>query len=287
MKAFKNIALISLITILGVTATLFLLRWLAFQTSYKERESLFLDSKGESLGIMSPGPGERLGFHIVALGGDAGEDLSPHSLESLDRALQISRDIVLEMDVHQTKEEDLVVSRGLTKDGDPLGEKLLLEEALGRYRTSRIVLDIKSNVPNIHIRLYELLKTVQMVSRVIIQSDYDLILSAIKQLDPKIKVGTGQGEMTRAMIFASLFLEPMSVISGDIFVSPLYKGKEVILSNRLIQELHRRHLPVFVSSIESYEELKVAFEKGVDGVMTARPSFIFHSMRELALSRKK
>ena len=72
-------------------------------------------------------------------------------------------------------------------------------------------------------------------SRMVIQSDYDLIIKNLKPLMPKALFVIPPGESTRFLSFTTLFLEPFIPIVGDIFLL----GKRMP-SKAAITELNRR-----------------------------------------------
>lgn len=115
-------------------------------------------------------------------------------------------------------------------------------------RSLRLVLDLASNVPNVDSNFVDQVKKLHLQNRVLVHSEFDVVLNAVRKLEPQWLYGIPLGERTRAAMLTSLMLEPTATINGDVLVyfSPDYPGALEIIQPRLIKELHRRHKRVYL-----------------------------------------
>ncbi len=219
-----------------------------------------------------------------------------NTLEALEAARRINPLVVFFVDIQQSKDGYLFLmadntldrtTNGLGKVKDhtlkeiqnltiPWNEQKTsmkvptLEEALASFPTSRFILNIQANEKGIHKKIVTIVTKHQADKRVLIQSDYDIIIKTIKKLQPLWLFGSGQTELTKLKILEGLFIETISPIRGDIIVASLYQKKhgQRSFSQKLIKEIHRRQMKVILGPIHSREDLEKLTREGVDGILT-------------------
>lgn len=254
------------------------------------------------------------GFLLIARSG-GGAEAPENTIHALDQVSKMSQSIVLHLDVRQCR-DDLVLMRDdrldrttnaqgrvldfsakqlaqldaaysfLPENHFPLRGKGLgvptLREALHRYPKAWMILDIHSDTRDIHKEVMSLVDEFHAGPRVLLQSDYDVVLSAIKESRPQWLFGTGIRDLTRTQILSSIFLETVAPILGDVFVTPVEVDHHEVLPERIIREVHRRGKKIIAGPINDSQGLMLWRQKGLDGIMTDRPSALWH---DLALKR--
>lgn len=136
------------------------------------------------------------------------------------------------------------------------GVVLPLAEIIEMLPDHRLVLDLRSNVPNVDQLLIETIEQMKLNERAIVHSEFDVVLTNLRRQRPQWLFGIPLGERTRASLMASLFLEPIANFSGDVlfYFSPEKPENLRIISPRLIRELHRRHKKVLIGPTPDKEK---------------------------------
>lgn len=310
MKVLKFFVISSLCVSLCVFFALFLLRTLALKTDYHDRELFDFFRVQKPIKISSD-------FSIMVFAQDGGSHEAPsNTLVAFDRAVARSSSVGLHLTVHLTKDDQFVLGPNgdLSTHSDGRGsiEQMGLEEVqrldagyqfkaadgsfpfrnqnirypklsefLTRYKNPTIIA-LQSNVVDIHKKFIAFMKTQASPPPFLVQSDYDLILQNIKNLEPHWCVGLAKGELTRSFIMDSLFLEPAMTLSGDLFITPGFVQERPLLSDSLMSEIRRRRLPIYLSSINEGGQLGWAIDHKITAILTERPNSIITELAELA-----
>jgi hypothetical protein len=150
---------------------------------------------------------------------------------------------------------------------DLKGQSRPAHDFFSEFKDQRFVLNVPDNVEGIHVQVANFLRQEKVFNRVIVQSDYDVILISIKELEPLWLYGTGRGELTRFLMMHSLYLETLVGVSGDVFFSPFRLNKKASIDARVVAEIHRRHKKIVVGPVHTEEEYHYLRELRVDGVI--------------------
>ncbi len=208
-------------------------------------------------------------------------------------AINLSPKVILFLDVRMSKDERLFVQ------GKGLLEPLLQFEKMGaeRYQGDRpyfysfetlkiyfpelvevrtflqsfpqqkFILNIQDNAQNIHMAVVNLLKETNSSSRVLIQSDIDVVIRSIREEQPTWFYGSSRPEITRILSLQSLGLEMVPAIRADVWLSPLRFKKRPIFNETLAREVHRRFKKVFLGPLGSLEDIFDAQRYIPDGLI--------------------
>lgn len=181
-------------------------------------------------------------------------------LRSTDRKLFALRDRI---DASQTKfTSDQLMAKG---------ERL--DAVLARYANRNLVLNILSNEEDIDVQVSELVgKTGE--GRILLQSDFEVILRSVKKLQPLWLFGTSQADRVRFATFESLWLLPAIPFKGDVYIGPFQQKGIPIFNEEIAEELKRRGKKVILGPLESKEQYEQALRLGVDGVFIDQPELI-------------
>lgn len=145
-----------------------------------------------------------------------------------------------------------VLPKNLGDEG-PLAKELLQ----GRNSDQPVVLNVLSNVDGIDLQLHEELKDLAL-QRVLVQSEFDNVMTAIKKLQPMWIYGTSASDRVRWNMFASLGLAPAVTFTGDIYVSPLKVRNLDAMNSAILNEVRRRGMLLLMGPLGSVDEVRQA-----------------------------
>jgi len=230
--------------------------------------------------------------NIYILGHRGASGAAPENTESaFKKAFQIGADGV-ELDVHLTKDKELVVihdervdrttdGTGYVKDltlreikkldagsyfsSQFAGERILtLEEALELVRSFKLInIEIKNMIIKYKDIERELLSTIQgmnLESKVICSSFNHYSIALIKQLSPDIKTG---------LLYFSTLYQPWVYAEriGADAIHPYYLN----VSSNIIKECHRNKIKVNVWTVDDRDMIKKMIKNQVDMIITNYP----------------
>ena len=142
---------------------------------------------------------------------------------------------------------------------------LLLEDLLKQNPQRFFILNINDNIENIHLKVADLISSLRMAKHVLIQSDYKTILSSIRERLPTAAYGSSQADITKLKVYQALWILPAASLQGDALITPLFKNKQKILDQELVEELHRRGKKIIVAPVIHASEIEEIKKMGVDG----------------------
>jgi hypothetical protein len=187
---------------------------------------------------------------------------------------------LLWMDIVQSSEQNLfAVEPGfdlgakkwpdaeLSKKGENL--KSALEKTSGR----NLVLNVLSNAENIDLQISDTVGP-SGEGRVLIQSDFDVIMRSLKKLQPLWLFGSSQAERVRFRSFESMWILPATPFKGDVYIGPLQQKNVTLLTEAVARELKRRHKKIIAGPLHTKEEIDLALRLGADGVFIDQPELI-------------
>jgi hypothetical protein len=170
------------------------------------------------------------------------------------------------------KNEELIVWADVSRDQQKVlnvGNQPLIE-IFRQFPRHRFILNIVSNVDDIDQQVLEVTKSLQQEGRILFQSEYDVILRAMKDTYANAPYGSSQSDRMRFSVFESMApwhagLLPATPFRGDVFITPL-KWKNVdLISDEIVRELKRRQKFLILGPLHSQEELRRAQSLGADG----------------------
>lgn len=219
--------------------------------------------------------------------------------EALWAAYEANPKVIFFVDVYQSKDQKLILipsadlqkstsSKGQVKNftfkeiqkfqplwpkNSPLKPKpttfITLESALKLFAKSSFILNVQANEKGIHKRLVQIIEDQEADERVLIHSDYDVILSAVRKLKPRWLFGSGQAEQTKLKILEDLFIETIAPVKADVIISPVYfkKTKQRDFSHKLVLEIQRRQKMVILGPVLNPKDAEKLTQEGVDGLL--------------------
>ena len=175
--------------------------------------------------------------------------------------------------VDHEAEEAAYVLRG--SDDPDLGIPRL-EDVLEAFPDIFLNFDIKQTKPDVEPYEEALARALRDHGRtddVIVASFSDQAIEAFHQAAPEIATAAAT-QATAAIYFAILQGEkPPDTFHRALQVPPAFGGVEVV-TRQFVEGAHQAGLAVHVWTIDEEEEMSELIAKGVDGVMTDRPSIL-------------
>ncbi len=236
-----------------------------------------------------------------------GADLWPeNTLLAFENAANLGVDI-LELDVHLTADDDLVVIHDATVDRTTNGSGKIsdmtvtelkeldagynfspddgatypyrgqgitiptLDEVLTEFPDYRINIEIKDDDKRAAERLSEVLAIHSSRHRVVVVSFHDGPLSYFRKLQPHVATAAGPGETRTFYILGLLHLWRFHRPHADAYQVPLRKGSARFDTSVFINHAHRMNQQVHFWTINDADEMRRLLELGADGIMTDRP----------------
>lgn len=140
----------------------------------------------------------------------------------------------------------------------------VLLEVVQKWKSHPLVFSIHSNEDNIDGQFNDLIKG-ENLTRVLVQSEFDNVMSAIKTLQPLWLYGVSASDRVRWMTLSSVGLAPAAPLNGDVYVTPLKVRKIEALNETIVTEAHRRQMFIIAGPLAGAGDISKAKELGVDG----------------------
>lgn len=248
-------------------------------------------------------------FEVVAHRGGSLE-APENTLAAFIKAAKISPEIVFELDIHMTKDGELVVIHDDTVDRTTDGRGLVQDKTLKElkdldagysfqdeggqfsYRAKgvqiptlrevfealperRLVIEVKSDVRDIETKLVAVVKDFGAKDRVMIGSQVNSVLTRVRKLQSQWNYCAGYDEVLRVIMLLGVYLEPVATMAANAYMIPEKDGRIEVFSTRLRDEVHRRGKKVLIWTVNTEEDMRRLIAQGVDGLVTDRPSLLY------------
>ncbi|WP_413289639.1 hypothetical protein [Bdellovibrio sp. HCB337] len=208
--------------------------------------------------------------------------------KELEEALQKKADLAFWLDVTTTSDQKLIVfSRDLSNKEMSIeayrGPKSLaypltqlqnmnpeirdLKEFLGKYSQQRFVLNVADNVENVHKGLTESLKDLSTDKRILIQSNYNVIMNTVKEIEPFWLYGCSQADLMRFLTFESMWILPATPFKGDVFIAPFVLMGRPAFNESTLEEVRRRNKKIVLGPALDKKEFDDAVRLKADGIV--------------------
>jgi hypothetical protein len=157
------------------------------------------------------------------------------------------------------------------REQEPSPARPLLSEFLQKFPTQRLVLVIVDNVEDIDRQLDAMLTKESRTERILIQSDYNLVLESLKKLQPLQLYGSTAADIMRFKSFLSIGILTAVPFKGDVYFVPLKLKNRDTVNKDIRDELARRHKKLIIGPLETTEEIEQALSLEADGVYVENP----------------
>jgi hypothetical protein len=195
--------------------------------------------------------------------------------------LEKKPDLILWADVYRAKDENLLVKpwtdrNKAVKDLEQVATpaRPLLKELLEKFPNTKFVVNCDDNVQDIQLQLVKVIQEAKAKDRVLLQSNYNTILTSVKEIEPTLIFGSTIADITRLKTFESMWLLPTAPFSGDVFFAPLkYRGREAV-SRDIVMEMKRRFKKVILGPLKNADEVNEAKAYEPDGLFVEDPLLV-------------
>ena len=230
------------------------------------------------------------------------------------KALEAGSD-VLELDVHATKDGEIVVIHDETVDRTTDGtgavkdftlEELkrldagyrftpdegktypyrgqgitipTLKEVFAEFPDARINIEIKQPEPPIESSLLALIDEMGMRDKVLVASFHDEVMQRFRKLADDIATSAAEGELREFMVYLTLKAVPFYTPKADAFQVPEYYGERHVVTKDFIEAAHSKNVKVHVWTVNEEGDMRRLLELGVDGIITDYPDRLVEVMR--------
>jgi len=249
----------------------------------------------------------QLDHHPLVMAHQGGYGLWPsNTLYAFQRAVALGVD-VLEMDVHSTTDDVLVVIHDdtvhRTTDGSGAVHDFILaelqrldagyrwtsdgggtfpyrgqgiripalEELFVAFPGMPMNIEIKQAEPSIAAPLCRLIREYDMEERVLVASFHEVATREFRQACPEVATATIQNEVIILFALSRPFLEGVYSPAAGAMQVPEYRSGIHVLAPRLIDAAHKRGLQVHAWTINDEDDMRRLIDLGVDGIITDYP----------------
>ncbi|MEJ2210195.1 MAG: glycerophosphodiester phosphodiesterase [Anaerolineae bacterium] len=236
-----------------------------------------------------------------------GDGLWPsNTMYAFEHAVALGVD-VLEMDVHSTADDVLVVIHDDTVDRTTDGSGAVhdltlaevqaldagyrwtpdegqtwpyrgqgiripaLEEVFAAFPGMPMNIEIKQAQPSIAAPLCRLIRDHDMTERVLVVSFHEQATQEFRDVCPEVVTGTTQNEVIALFALSRPFLEAVYSPAAGAMQVPEYRSGLHVLAPRLVDAAHRRGVEVHAWTINEEEDMQRLIDLGVDGIITDYP----------------
>lgn len=142
-----------------------------------------------------------------------------------------------------------------------------LKDIVAKYPKQRFILNILDNIEHVQEWVTAATKNVGGEKRFILQSDYNVVINSIKDLEPFWLYGSSQADLMRFMAFESMWILPAVQFKGDVYVSPFKLMKRPAFSDDIIAEVRRRKKKIVLGPATTKAEFDDASRLIADGIV--------------------
>jgi glycerophosphoryl diester phosphodiesterase len=145
-----------------------------------------------------------------------------------------------------------------------------LKEALRRYPSAWIIIELKVNDPVLAQKTIDEVRAAGAVERVALGSFGTRVLRAARAYEPRILTGASQEE-TRLALYRSWVFWPVRHPPNDAFQVPEQSGSTRVVSPRFVRYAHEAGVAVQVWTVDEAADMRRLLDWGVDGIISDRP----------------
>tara|TARA_A100001011_G_scaffold379730_1_gene446127 strand:+ start:73 stop:978 length:906 start_codon:yes stop_codon:yes gene_type:complete len=244
---------------------------------------------------------------ILNIAHRGGLGLSPeNTITSFNRAIKEGADI-LELDIRSTSDSILVLLHDeavdRTTDGKGRISELTLKEAkrlnagyrwtendslsfpfralnikiptfnefLANFKDYKLNIEIKQHDNFIAKKLCESIKENQIEDNVVIGSFNDEVLDEFRYHCPDVATSPGRNEIRTFYGFSYVYLDKFYSPKSDIYQLPDFFGSTHVLTEKFVNAIKQKNIPIFVWTVNEPDEMKKFIEMGLDGIITDYP----------------
>jgi len=243
---------------------------------------------------------------LMVMAHQGGKGLWPeNTFFAFDNAVDLGVD-VLEMDIHSTADDILVVMHDDTVDdttdgsgpihsftlaelkeldagfywtGDDVaypfrGQGIIvpaLEELFEAFPAVLMNIEIKQREPSIVEPLCEMIRTYEREAQTLVASFDSQTIKDFRQECPSVAISVSESEVRIFYILNRVFLSQGYRPSGEAFQVPEFSGGLRVLTRRFIESANGHNMDIHVWTVNHEEDMRRMIDLGVSGIITDYP----------------
>ena len=255
-------------------------------------------------------------FEVIAHRGGAFE-APENTLEAFANAASVSPNVIFEMDIHFTKDQQIVVihdetvdrttnGHGFVKDltlaqikeldagynfkDQKTGEYTwrgkgvkipLLSEVFDKFPDRRMLIEVKPNSSELAEAFYNMAKKYNRLDKTVFTSEHGPVIRYQRTLDASILTAAPSDEVLKAVMLASIGLEAWDKMPADMFCIPEKQDGIQVFSQELLREANKRNKKVFIWTIDNESDMSRLIKENVNGLITDRPKALASLQNQL------
>jgi len=255
---------------------------------------------------------------VLVISHQGGDFLWPsNTLFAFEQSVALGVDI-LELDVHASKDAELVVIHDDTLERTTNGSGLVREKTLAELKSldagfdwsperkgesfpyrgqgitvptlrelfeafpnEKMTIEMKQLEPSIAGSLCDLIRAYGLASQVLVNSFHVAALNEFRGLCPEVATSTSAAEVRNAFILTSLFLGRLYPAPAEAFQVPEVQGSLTIVTPRLVRLAESKNMNLQVWTVNETADMERLVAMGVDGIITDRPDRLLRVLGRL------
>jgi glycerophosphoryl diester phosphodiesterase len=244
---------------------------------------------------------------VLVMAHRGGRGLWPeNTLYAFEQAVELGVD-VLEMDIHATKDGELVVIHDSTVDRTTNGigsvqsftlvdlKKLdagyrwsnddgqtfpfrgqgvtvpTLDEVFTAFPEVLMNIEIKQSQPSIVVPLCQMIRSYGKGDQVIVAAFDTDTIREFRRVCPGVATAFGEDEARVFFALSLVYLGSVYSPPAEALQVPEYSGDLHVVTERFVNAVHRRNVDVHVWTVNDVDDMRRFLDLGVDGIITDHP----------------
>jgi glycerophosphoryl diester phosphodiesterase len=153
-----------------------------------------------------------------------------------------------------------------------------LRDVLHRYPSTRMIIELKLNAPELALKTIDEVRAADAVDRVALGSFGTRVLRAARAYEPAVATGSSKEE-TRLFLYRSWVRWPVRHPAYSEFQIPEWAGTTRVVSPRFVRYAHEANCPVKVWTVDEESDMRRLLSWGVDAIISDRPDIAVRVVR--------
>ena len=158
-----------------------------------------------------------------------------------------------------------------------------LDEALEACPEERFNIDLKSQEPEIVDSYLSVIRKHNAQRRVCTASFHQKNIDRLRAKAPEMLTSVSTMEVLSLVLRQKLRMLPKAFSRKIIFQIPVKQCGVTLLTERFVQDMHRRGAVIMIWTINDESEMERLFSMGVDTIMTDNPALLIRTCGKLGL----
>ncbi len=233
-------------------------------------------------------------FAIIAHRGGSLE-APENTIKAFENAFRLDPEIYFELDVHQTKDGEIVVIHDDKVDRTTTGHGYIwdftwdelpitiprLSEVLEKFPKTRITIELKHGPKFFGDRVVEIIKKYKAEKRVCLAGENHQDLIKTSRLAPDLCSGYSGRELILNFFWNRFHIPFLGPNRGEVMQTPYMHKDYLVASKSYIERAHRRNKFVHVWTVNDEVTMRHLIEIGADGIITDAPTLLLKVARSL------